>query len=230
MRRRGRGPSLVLCSSTRSTDEQPVVLRESSPPPTPAASSRSRPTAPASWAASTSSSTSVPWAWASAAPTSTSTSCEEDIPHVVRAMDNVVDRTRYPLREQEAEAQSKRRMGLGVTGLANALEYLGLPYGSKPPSCKSWRHRSCPSSGTTPTARRRARQGEGGLPAVRRREVPERRVHQARCRRTSATDIRTRHPQQPLHEHRPDRHDLASQPTTSRAPSSRCSPTRPSGR
>nr|QIG67173.1 ribonucleoside-diphosphate reductase protein [Rhizobium phage RHph_TM26] len=53
-----------------------------------------------------------------------------DIPHVVRAMDNVVDRARYPLPEQEAEAKNKRRMGLGVTGLANAGEALGYPYGS----------------------------------------------------------------------------------------------------
>jgi ribonucleoside-diphosphate reductase alpha chain len=53
-----------------------------------------------------------------------------DIPHVVRAMDNVVDRATYPLYEQEKEAKNKRRMGLGVTGLANALEALGLPYGS----------------------------------------------------------------------------------------------------
>lgn len=53
-----------------------------------------------------------------------------DIPHVVRAMDNVVDRATYPLYEQEKEAKAKRRMGLGVTGLANALEALGLPYGS----------------------------------------------------------------------------------------------------
>lgn len=56
---------------------------------------------------------------------------ELEIPTVVRAMDNVVDRARYPLYEQEKEAQSKRRMGLGVTGLANALEALGLPYGSQ---------------------------------------------------------------------------------------------------
>lgn len=49
---------------------------------------------------------------------------------MVRAMDNVVDRATYPLREQELEARSKRRMGLGVTGLANALEALGMPYGS----------------------------------------------------------------------------------------------------
>jgi ribonucleoside-diphosphate reductase alpha chain len=53
-----------------------------------------------------------------------------DIPVVVRAMDNVVDRARYPLPEQEAEAKSKRRMGLGVTGLANAGEVLGFVYGS----------------------------------------------------------------------------------------------------
>ena len=54
----------------------------------------------------------------------------EDIPHVVRAMDNVIDKSAYPLYEQEKEAKSKRRMGLGVTGMANALEALGLPYGS----------------------------------------------------------------------------------------------------
>ena len=55
---------------------------------------------------------------------------EEDIPHVVRAMDNVVDRAVYPLYEQEKEARSKRRMGLGVTGLANACEAQGLKYGT----------------------------------------------------------------------------------------------------
>lgn len=55
----------------------------------------------------------------------------EDIPHIVRAMDNVVDRARYPLVEQKWEAQAKRRMGLGATGLANCLEAMGHPYGSK---------------------------------------------------------------------------------------------------
>lgn len=55
----------------------------------------------------------------------------DDVEPVVRAMDNVVDRARYPLYEQEKEARSKRRMGLGVTGLANALEACGMPYGSE---------------------------------------------------------------------------------------------------
>jgi ribonucleoside-diphosphate reductase alpha chain len=53
-----------------------------------------------------------------------------DIDFVVRAMDNVIDKASYPLYEQEKEAKSKRRMGLGVTGLANALESLGYRYGS----------------------------------------------------------------------------------------------------
>ena len=56
---------------------------------------------------------------------------EANIPHVVRAMDNVVDRAVYPLAKQEKEAKDKRRMGLGVTGVANAIEALGHPYGSE---------------------------------------------------------------------------------------------------
>lgn len=55
---------------------------------------------------------------------------KEDIPHVVRAMDNVVDRAIYPLPQQKKEAHDKRRMGLGITGLANAAEALGHLYGS----------------------------------------------------------------------------------------------------
>ncbi|MGB3280067.1 MAG: adenosylcobalamin-dependent ribonucleoside-diphosphate reductase [Pseudorhodobacter sp.] len=49
----------------------------------------------------------------------------------VRMMDNVVDSSRFPLPQQAAEAQAKRRIGLGVTGLADALLMLGLCYGSE---------------------------------------------------------------------------------------------------
>jgi ribonucleoside-diphosphate reductase alpha chain len=49
----------------------------------------------------------------------------------VRMMDNVIDCSRFPLPEQAAEAQAKRRIGLGVTGLADALLMLGLRYGSE---------------------------------------------------------------------------------------------------
>lgn len=53
-----------------------------------------------------------------------------DVSIAVRMMDRVVDVANYPLPEQEDEAKAKRRMGLGVTGLANAVEALGHPYGS----------------------------------------------------------------------------------------------------
>jgi len=49
----------------------------------------------------------------------------------VRAMDNVVDASRFPLPQQAAEAKAKRRIGLGVTGLADALLMVGLRYGSE---------------------------------------------------------------------------------------------------
>lgn len=49
----------------------------------------------------------------------------------VRMMDNVVDASRFPLEQQAAEAQAKRRIGLGVTGLADALAMTGLRYGSE---------------------------------------------------------------------------------------------------
>ena len=48
----------------------------------------------------------------------------------VRMMDNVVDASRFPLEAQRHEAQNKRRIGLGVTGLADALLMVGLRYGS----------------------------------------------------------------------------------------------------
>ena len=48
----------------------------------------------------------------------------------VRAMDNVIDVSRFPLAEQRHEAQAKRRIGLGVTGLADALIMCRARYGS----------------------------------------------------------------------------------------------------
>ncbi len=60
----------------------------------------------------------------------------------VRMMDNVVDASRFPLPEQAAEAAAKRRIGLGVTGLADALLMLGLRYGSEAAAAqtKDWMH------------------------------------------------------------------------------------------
>lgn len=49
----------------------------------------------------------------------------------VRFMDNVIDISNYPLEAQRQEAMSKRRIGLGVTGLADALAMCGQVYGTQ---------------------------------------------------------------------------------------------------
>jgi ribonucleoside-diphosphate reductase alpha chain len=48
----------------------------------------------------------------------------------VRMMDNAIDVSRFPLEAQRREAQAKRRIGLGVTGLADALIFCKVKYGS----------------------------------------------------------------------------------------------------
>jgi len=54
---------------------------------------------------------------------------EEVAGTAVRLLDNIIDLSGYPLPQQEAEAKAKRRIGLGITGLADALLYCGLAYG-----------------------------------------------------------------------------------------------------
>ena len=54
----------------------------------------------------------------------------ETVATAVRMMDNVIDVTGFPLPQQAEEAKNKRRIGLGVTGLADMLTMLGLTYGS----------------------------------------------------------------------------------------------------
>jgi ribonucleoside-diphosphate reductase alpha chain len=48
----------------------------------------------------------------------------------VRMLDNVIDASHFPLPQQAENARGSRRVGLGITGLADALVMLGLPYGS----------------------------------------------------------------------------------------------------
>ncbi len=54
------------------------------------------------------------------------------VPVAIRLMDNVIDVSGFPLEQQTAEAKAKRRIGLGVTGLADALIMCGARYGSSP--------------------------------------------------------------------------------------------------
>lgn len=53
---------------------------------------------------------------------------KETVTVAVRMLDNVLDVTHWPLKEQQAEAMNKRRVGLGFLGLGDALIMLGLTY------------------------------------------------------------------------------------------------------
>ena len=55
---------------------------------------------------------------------------EEVITVAVRLLDNIIELSNYPLEQQQLEAASKRRMGIGITGLADAFIFLGIKYGS----------------------------------------------------------------------------------------------------
>jgi ribonucleoside-diphosphate reductase alpha chain len=55
---------------------------------------------------------------------------ETVVPVAIRMLDNVVDISNFPLPQQAEQARAKRRMGMGITGLADALVMCGLRYGS----------------------------------------------------------------------------------------------------
>ena len=55
---------------------------------------------------------------------------EDLVSTAVRMMDNVIEVSQFPLEAQKLEAKNKRLIGLGVTGLADALLMVGLRYGS----------------------------------------------------------------------------------------------------
>ena len=71
-----------------------------------------------------------------------STLLKETVSVAVRMMDNVIDVSKFPLASQEKEAHAKRRIGLGVTGLADALLMTGVRYGSDEAVAKTdeWLH------------------------------------------------------------------------------------------
>jgi len=67
------------------------------------------------------------------------------VPLAVRFLDNTIDLSRFPLPQQAAEAMAKRRIGLGVTALGDALVACGIRYGSaQAVACtKDWIDRLC---------------------------------------------------------------------------------------
>jgi len=57
---------------------------------------------------------------------------KKTVPVAIRLLDNVIDISRFPLKHQRLHAHGTRRIGLGITGLADALIMLGLRYDDAP--------------------------------------------------------------------------------------------------
>ena len=55
---------------------------------------------------------------------------KQDVALAIRMLDNTIDVSRFPHPEQEAEANAKRRLGLGLTGLASSLAMMQVRYDS----------------------------------------------------------------------------------------------------
>ena len=68
---------------------------------------------------------------------------DELVGTAIRMMDDVVDVSNFPLEQQRQEAQAKRRIGLGVTGLADAILMKGMRYGTEEAAeqTERWMHR-----------------------------------------------------------------------------------------
>ena len=71
----------------------------------------------------------------------------------IRALDNVLDATLWPLLGRREEARNKRRVGLGFTGMGNTLTMLNLRYDSE--AGRAWLPTSRVQCATAPTALRR---------------------------------------------------------------------------
>ena len=126
----------------------------------------------------------------------------------VRFMDNVIDVSNYPLEAQRAEAMAKRRIGLGLTGLADALAMCGLVYGTDEAAAAAAQWMATIEHAAYRASADLARE-RGAFPLfdparfcmVRSRGQP--------AEGAARADLRTWHPQRPAHLDRTDRHHLA---------------------
>ena len=125
----------------------------------------------------------------------------------IRMLDNTIEASGFPLEEQRQEAIAKRRIGLGMTGLAGRADDGG--------PCATGRTRQQSGQGSGPANQprclsdvRAAGRGERRLSAVRPRCLSGRRDDpRTRCRRPRP-DRRARHPQRAPNLGCPDRHDF----------------------
>ncbi len=126
----------------------------------------------------------------------------------IRMMDNTIDVSGFPLEAQRQEAVAKRRIGLGMTGLADALMMVGAALRLAGRGGAGGRLGAAISRAAYLTSARLAR-GEGRVPAVRPRAVPGRRDGARAGRGRARADRRARHPQRAADLGGAHRHHLA---------------------
>ena len=124
----------------------------------------------------------------------------------VRMLDNAIDASRFPLPAQAREARAKRRIGLGVTGLADALILCGARYGSRAAVAltEQWL-KTVLRAAYLASTELAAEKG-----AFRSGEVSGRQVRASARSRGARGDRRPRHPQRPADLDRADRHHFAA--------------------
>ncbi len=125
----------------------------------------------------------------------------------IRMMDNTIDVSGFPLEEQRREAVAKRRIGLGMTGLADALMMVGVRYGS----CEAaelagdWAGRI---NRAAYLASARLAAEKGAFPLFDREPYLAGRDGARAGRGRARADRRARHPQRPADLGGPHRHHL----------------------
>ena len=189
--------------------QQPALLRDDPARPTPAASSRCRPMAPACSARSI-------WRALVVDPFTATARLDEAeldrlVPLAVRMIDNVIDVSRFPLPAAGAqEAKAKRRIGLGVTGLADALIMCRARYGSEAAVALTEALDAARCSDAAYLASVELAAEKGAFPLFDRDKYLAGETIAALDRGRRGRDRRARHPQRAADLDRADRHDLAA--------------------
>ena len=114
----------------------------------------------------------------------------------VRMLDNVLTATVWPLPEQAREAANKRRIGLGFTGLGDALILMGLRYDTAAARAAG-RGPDAADARRGLSGERGAGEGEGGVPALRRGGIPRLGLRRAAAGGDPGGDPGARAAQQP---------------------------------
>ena len=138
----------------------------------------------------------------------------------VRMLDNVLDATVWPLPEQDAESKSKRRIGLGFTGLGDTLIMLGLRFDSEGARAMASRIAEFMRDESYLASVALAKE-KGAFPAARCRRIPRTSaLRLAPARRSEVGNPRARPPQQPPALDRADRERSRLRSPTMRATAS----------